>query len=215
MDEDAADRLARAVRERRKELGLSQSQLHGRGGPSGPTLVRIEHAEVPLPGPVTLAKLDRALGWTPGSANAVVEDGTEPNLSEQQPWIPGRGSTTVPITVVTDLIGVADRIGQLAEDTSTTLSELRHRLRAAQRDLAVILHPIYGAYLTHLLERNRRDGAADLNPLVPVFEQLLRTSESTEDIGERQYRRWLVGMFEPDEETKQRFHARWKAATTQ
>lgn len=211
----AADRLANAVRGRRKELGLSQSQLRGRGGPSGPTIVRIEHAEVPLPSSVTLAKLDRALGWKPGAAKALVEDGTEPSLAEQQPWIPGRGSSTVPIAVVTDLIGVADRIGQLADDTTLNLAELRKRLNRVHRDLAAILQPIYGSYVTHLLERNRREPAADLNPLVPIFEHLLKTSNSPEDDEERQYRRWLAGMFNPDEATAERFHARWKASTAQ
>lgn len=65
------DQLATAVRERRAQLALSMAAAEAAGGPSQPTLVRIESGQSPPLRPITLAKLDRALRWKPGTAARV------------------------------------------------------------------------------------------------------------------------------------------------
>ena len=65
------DQLATAVSERRVQLSLSMAAAEAAGGPSHPTLVRIESGQSPPLRPITLAKLDRALRWRPGTAARV------------------------------------------------------------------------------------------------------------------------------------------------
>lgn len=70
-------RLADAVVALRTELGLSQEAFAERAGTgrdrmSVKTLQRVEAAAVD-PRPKTLGALDRAAGWTPGHARALVE----------------------------------------------------------------------------------------------------------------------------------------------
>ena len=65
------DQLAIAVSERRKQLSLSMAAAEAAGGPSQPTLVRVESGQSSPLRPITLAKLDRALRWRPGTAARV------------------------------------------------------------------------------------------------------------------------------------------------
>ena len=65
------EELATAVSDRRRQLALSMAAAEAAGGPSQPTLVRIESGQSPPPRPITLAKLDRALRWRPGTAARV------------------------------------------------------------------------------------------------------------------------------------------------
>jgi len=70
-------RLGKFVRERRTRLGLSQRDVAERGGPSDTTQQRIEAGEW-RPGrgvSTTLEKLDRGLGWKPGSASRILAGG--------------------------------------------------------------------------------------------------------------------------------------------
>lgn len=74
-----AQNLARHVRQRRGKL--SQLDIAERGGPSTTTQSVIESGElVSAPQTSTLAKLDRALGWAPGSAEAVLYGGIPTEL---------------------------------------------------------------------------------------------------------------------------------------
>lgn len=72
MTDGQLQRLAKAVKSRRAELGLAQGTLSARGGPGVVTVGKIERAEIQHPTASTLAGLDRSLRWSPGSAAAVL-----------------------------------------------------------------------------------------------------------------------------------------------
>jgi hypothetical protein len=84
--------LADAVLDRRRELGLSQLQVGARmattdkAASAARVLERVERSKY-LVGPyrATLEALDRGLGWAPGSAQALLYDGTPP-----RPMLDGR-----------------------------------------------------------------------------------------------------------------------------
>lgn len=76
-----ADHLARHVRERRRDLALSQLEVWQAGGPSNTTLTAIENGLAKSLQNATAKKLDRGLQWRPGSARRVW-DGGEPMPQE-------------------------------------------------------------------------------------------------------------------------------------
>ncbi len=68
--------FADVVHVRRRQLGLSLAAVAAQGGPSEPTMVRIESGESPPPlRMATFSKLDRVLQWTEGSAATAYEGG--------------------------------------------------------------------------------------------------------------------------------------------
>lgn len=74
------ERLARYVRERREELGLTQEEVATRGGPSTATLRLIENAAGAAYKAKSLRQLEDGLGWARGSAIAVLGGGV-PSLA--------------------------------------------------------------------------------------------------------------------------------------
>lgn len=70
---------------RREKFGLSQLDLGVLGGPSNSTLTQIESARGPVPSASTLKKLDRALGWPPGTARRLLTPAMSD--SEAEHWI--------------------------------------------------------------------------------------------------------------------------------
>lgn len=71
---DMSARLAREVRRRRSEMGLSQAALARRGDLSLATLGAIERGKPRTYTAPTLAALDRALGWEVGHAQGILDD---------------------------------------------------------------------------------------------------------------------------------------------
>jgi transcriptional regulator with XRE-family HTH domain len=74
------ERLGAYVEARRKELGLSQADLAGRGGPSDTTISKIELGRATRILPKTARELDLALRWAAGSSEAIMTGG-EPSLA--------------------------------------------------------------------------------------------------------------------------------------
>jgi transcriptional regulator with XRE-family HTH domain len=76
-DPDRQDwsRLGRLVRERRTDLGLTQAEVHGAGGPSPATLYLLEAGRRGSYRPQVLRRLERALGWRAGSIRRVLAGG--------------------------------------------------------------------------------------------------------------------------------------------
>ena len=68
-------RLDRFVAERLATLRITRAELARRGGPSRSTLNKAITGDRPL-SRATLARLDSALGWAPGSAAAIMRGGT-------------------------------------------------------------------------------------------------------------------------------------------
>lgn len=77
--DDAARRLGEAIRQRRKELKLTQLDVQKMGGPSTATLRLIEGGKHTDFRASTSRPLERALGWNPGSIDLIL-DGKEPVL---------------------------------------------------------------------------------------------------------------------------------------
>ncbi len=73
-------RLARRVRERRAELGLTQQELAAAGGPSTATMRLLENAAPVGYKQKSLRQLEQSLGWAAGSVKALL-DGGEPTLA--------------------------------------------------------------------------------------------------------------------------------------
>ena len=74
-DPAAWEHLARLVRERRAELGLTQREVHSVGGPSPATLYQLESGHRGSYRPHILRRLERALGWGAGSVRRVLAGG--------------------------------------------------------------------------------------------------------------------------------------------
>lgn len=72
-----AERLAEAVIALRAERSLSQEDLAALCGIALKTVQRIEKGRV-APRATTFGAIDRGAGWKPGSARALVRDGTPP-----------------------------------------------------------------------------------------------------------------------------------------
>jgi hypothetical protein len=72
---DGVERLHHFVTARRRALGISRTQMFTRGGPSPSTMNKALTGDRGL-SRSTLDRIDRALGWAPGSAQAVMGGGT-------------------------------------------------------------------------------------------------------------------------------------------
>ncbi len=83
--------LGRLVRERRTELGLTQAEVHGGGGPSPATLYLIETGGRDSYRPQVLRRLERALHWRAGSVRRVLAGGQPvPEGEDATPSPPGQ-----------------------------------------------------------------------------------------------------------------------------
>ncbi|OZF01256.1 XRE family transcriptional regulator [Rhodococcus sp. 14-2686-1-2] len=207
-------RFAQAVRERRQQLGLSRVQVRDRGGPSEPTLTRIERAEISDPSPATLAKLDSGLAWTAGSAARLLSGGsprsTDAPATAGQVAFPDVDRIALDIATVTELISVSTRLAEHAEQRAEDSD-----LRSIADDLSSALHPVYGTYVTQLFEANRREHGT-LSPIFAAFSHLLdepNNAVDPDEYEERQYRRWLAGRTSGiDRATDERFTRRLQAS---
>lgn len=70
--------LGEAVKVRRKNLHLKQEELVACGGPSAKTISAIEDGQAGTYRPSTFSKLDRALRWPAGTAEAILRDTARP-----------------------------------------------------------------------------------------------------------------------------------------
>ena len=79
--------LAKAARQRRIELGIDQEDVKRIGGPSTAITSKIENGSYEHSDRSrSLAKLDRALRWVPGSAEGCYLNGTSPvRLGDESP----------------------------------------------------------------------------------------------------------------------------------
>src|ERR1700729_2113204 len=105
-------RLAAAVTARRNELRMSQSDVRAIGGPSTPTLGKIESAHVKSIKPFTKIALEDALRWTRGSVDAILASGI-PTLA-----LPAGTSGRVEVLHEENgeriLIDIVDGVGELS-----------------------------------------------------------------------------------------------------
>jgi len=211
MDRSTAERLGRFVRERMRELGLSRRQASLSGGPTEPTLLKIERGQSKRLDPDTLRKLDVALKWEPGSAAAILAGGDPKPVRAggTQNVAVGPPGIRVPAETIGQLVRVAQEITDRAAAESPGMQESAERLNAA-------IQPLYAQYVTKLLEANRRQAGA-LAPLVAILGPFLDrpVSPSDHDWEDSAYRRWLAGMEVDglDDAVRRRFQARLETDT--
>jgi hypothetical protein len=79
--------LAKLIKERRLDLGLTQAQVHSAGGPAPATLYLLENGCRTSFSPQILRRLERALGWRAGSIRRVLAGG-RPVLDDEGASIP-------------------------------------------------------------------------------------------------------------------------------
>ncbi|MFJ7048993.1 helix-turn-helix domain-containing protein [Streptomyces sp. NPDC101112] len=77
-------RLAAAIRDARKALGWGQQKLADAAGVGFSTVQRLEGGVGYKKMPLTIDKVERALGWAPGSAEGVLAGGDPVALSEPE-----------------------------------------------------------------------------------------------------------------------------------
>jgi len=82
MTDERMERLGEAVRERRAQLGWTQTQVQRRGGPSVVVQSRVENGDSRGGGLSgrTLTAFDHGLRWQLGSARRVYDHGSEPAI---------------------------------------------------------------------------------------------------------------------------------------
>ncbi|MEV6278340.1 helix-turn-helix transcriptional regulator [Nocardia sp. NPDC051832] len=209
-------RFGRIMKERRDELGLTQMQIGDLGGPSAPTIRKIEDGAAAI-STHTLNKLDVPLRWLPGSAARTYAGGTPaaretaPDASDES-IVSGPDSIRFDIADLTGLLASAGRLNDSVEHTGVT----EPAVLAAVAELNGVVSRLSARYATAMLERNGGPGR-DLHPLVAMaFSHLLEIPAEVSDpdeVRERRYRRWLAGRSaDVDSATEARFHARWVAA---
>jgi DNA-binding XRE family transcriptional regulator len=124
-------RLAAAVRAARTAQGLTQRQLAERGGIRPLTVLTTERGDR-TPRPATLAALERGLGWTPGTAQAILA-GAEPPMPGTSPP-PGPPAVRTADSDTVDLAALAHQI-----------TSMQHVLVRVARHLGVDLSDLDGA----------------------------------------------------------------------
>lgn len=189
-------RLASAVSERRRTLGLTRLQVHENGGPADTTLARIEAPtpDTAPPRPTTLQKIDKGLRWPEGTAASTLHAGTSAARREEvsRPSLENSlsfATVAMPVDLIHDVVRAADRL--LSEQPESEFSSgLRH---AVQRLTAV--------YVTEVLERVGGPGS-EIPPAIGVTFRPHLTAPLAEDHGtriEQLYRRWLAGLVLPSD----------------
>ncbi|MBF6218172.1 helix-turn-helix domain-containing protein [Nocardia gipuzkoensis] len=211
-------RFGRIIRERRDELGLTQLQIGDLGGPSAPTIRKIEDGEAAI-SMQTLNKLDAPLRWLPGSAARTYAGGVpaadEPadaSRAAGESVVAGPDAIRFEISDLTGLLAASGRLTDAVENGRTSDPQVV----AAIAELNRVVSKLSARYATAMLERNGGPGR-QLHPLVEMaFAHLLAVPAESSDPGEiqeRRYRRWLAGRSEDiDAATDARFRARWLAA---
>jgi hypothetical protein len=86
MPEMSEDELAiqagQWIRQRRKELRLSQDEIRALGGPSTATLRVLETGKARDPQVGTTWTLERILGWRPGAIRSAITQGRRPEIAQ-------------------------------------------------------------------------------------------------------------------------------------
>lgn len=107
------DRLHHFVSERRRALNISRAEMYARGGPSPSTMNKALSGDRGL-SRTTLERIDRALGWAPGSA-ATVMTGGQPTSQIPTPN-EGCPAHEHVVTVLESLRDQLVRAGELVDD---------------------------------------------------------------------------------------------------
>lgn len=121
MTTDPWHRLARYVTDRRrKQLGLTRSQIQDAGGPSVATMGVIENARQDTYRDSILRKLEQVLGWETGSVDAILSGG-EPTLVSRRP----SGGIEAELQALVDNPHRSDRLREWARAQLVEIAAIR------------------------------------------------------------------------------------------
>lgn len=95
-------RLPTAIRAARERLGMTQAGLATAAGVSESTVQNLE-GRAPSRMPATMPKVERALGWAPGSARAIVEGGDPTPLEEPTAELTDIAAAGLPLRIVQEM----------------------------------------------------------------------------------------------------------------
>jgi hypothetical protein len=92
-NEEGWQRLAEAVKRRRGQCDWTQLDVYVQGGPSIDRIQAIESVRTDSYSARTISKLERGLGWEPGSVRAVLAGGEPTPIEVKPPVAPARPPT--------------------------------------------------------------------------------------------------------------------------
>lgn len=121
---DGWARVAHAVVRRRVHLGLTQEEASGRAGLSATTWRLLENEVQTRYRRLTLAGVERALGWAPGSIDAILA-GDEPSVTDD-----GRGPATATPADDDAIVRLRGKVARLSDEDARAVEMLVDRLLA-------------------------------------------------------------------------------------
>ncbi|EHI41278.1 hypothetical protein OPAG_09264 [Rhodococcus opacus PD630] len=143
--------FADVVNLRRRQLGLSLAAVATQGGPSEPTMVRIESGESPPLRVATFKKLDHALRWAEGSAATAYEGGEPTPLGSDEVGAPA-GEVSITYSALGELVEVSAELRRLANDIDEP------ELSAAVDRLRTLISPHIGRVASAMLRDRGEQG---------------------------------------------------------
>jgi hypothetical protein len=216
MAEDAAARLGRLVRARRKALKLTQADIQASGGPSTATLRLIENGKHTDFRTSTSQPLERALLWQPGSIASILRggepgvipegDGVPPWLQEQMtrmPVLPRNAPNAPVLSEIMKALGEnpgAPRVSlPLSSADRKTLTNLRNKLFHSFGTAGSQLTEDETAVLTRFIEDDELRTLHVRIDWLPRAEQL-EVSSFVNELQLRLEQRWVADGYSNESE---------------
>lgn len=214
MSEPDPNRFGELVRRRRNTLGMTMRDVAEGGGPSTPTMNRLEAGRIRRPDRDTFVKLDHVLQWVSGSAarafNGGVPESTErstrvPTASGERPIIATDAGVLISTQVLSEYVTLVDRLGKAVSRPDLQKMDadgLRATIRTLEGDvtqLQVMLNRVLRAWITVQVEQWKMQGELQQRELVinmMIGDQLDREPDQSEtpqdDLEDINYLRWLL-----------------------
>lgn len=210
------ERFGRLVHARRRFLGLTTVEVAEAGGPSKPTMHRLESGRARRPDTATLNKLDLALKWVPGSAAKALDGGDPTPLEDDRRVIFPELVRPVVATEYGVMLSM-ETLGALTEAVQSLRSADLSEAENATEELSSIADRLLRAWIIAQAEAWKAQGDLQSNDVLVtrmLGSSLHRapgpsaTAEDIEDVG---YLRWLIGrVANPSPEEEARWRERWE-----
>lgn len=209
-------RFGQLIQARRRFLGLTAVQVAEAGGPSKPTMHRLESGKASKPDTATLTKLDHALRWSPGSAAQALDGGDPVPLEDDRRMIAPSLDRPIVATEYGVMLSM-ETLGALTEAVQSLRSADGGEVDSAIEDLSSIADRLLRAWITAQAESWKAQGTLQSNAMLVtrmLGSSLHRapgpsaTEADVEDIG---YLRWLIGRAtDPSDDEITRWSDRWE-----
>lgn len=230
-------RFGDLVRRRRNTLGMTMRDVAQAGGPSTPTMNRLEAGRISRPDRDTFVKLDHALQWAAGSAARTfhggfpeaAERGPRISVADERPIVATDSGVLISTRVLSEYVTLVDRLGKAVTRPglqSMEADELRATIRGIESDvteLQVMLNRVLRAWITVQVEQWKTQGELNQRELVinmMIGDQLDREPDRSEtppdDLEDINYLRWLLNRRQDAAaEDVARWRQRWERSHTE